>query len=1006
MPSSPSWMPADPPDDSVGRHLLTPAVGAALTGLAARRPTAVLLEDLHWADAATLDLLTQLLSRGLGVPVVGTWRTHDPTTAPSVVQWFGHVRRGADVTVLDLRPLSADETAEQLLMLGLDPTAPRVAAIHARTAGQPLFTEQLAAHRDDGTALPRFLTDLLDQRFAAIADDAWLVARALGTADRSLPPAHLEVATGLGGDRLVGALRELRRRHLVRSDVDRAQLRHPLLAEAIRRRLVPGEAAGVHRALALALGAEPDAAPAEVANHWQAAGDDRQELTWRIRAARAARERFSVHESARQWVRVVEAWPPGTPEAGDPPLSHAEALIRAVEALSMVDVVAAHDLCPRALEAVPGAGPLVAAEILIIVANLEFDVRGVSDESLDMAARAVEILERAGPSLVLADALLRRATMLFNAGRLDEAARSSARVVEVCRQIDEPSFLMLALSRRGWYHLALGDVAASRRCFEEARSIDPEHCDPYDLVELATNHTDLLLQTGAGADEVVAAAAEALQTADEYGLDTFIVGMLIANVGQALREAGRVGEAARLVLPASEDAPGADRWPIHIERVNVESALGNADAALERASLLKELRVTSGAHRTYLSRCYAEAHLWAGQPGAALAELLPTLERAVAREDSMLFALALTTAARAGADEAAAGRRPVGAPERHELAARLHRLHGACSRDPFGPHPMIGHGTAARALWCAEIRRLEGRESLDLWTGAATEWDRLTRPHDAAYCRWRGARLALRRGDTTAAAAARARCGRRARARPAPPGDREHRGRVTHERAPPPRPAARPAPRPRRRPPRPPPPRRLALACAPSPARPASPTPPSPRPSPPPRSPPGAPSSSSSRPWTATPPPSTTSGSPPPPPTTSPTTRRPGSPAASPSSPPYDATSSPAPDSSSSPARPASARPRLVEAASASTSTFVATGHCLPLSDRGADAAARRCSPGTCTTRMADDGWREPWLPCPVVRLRRPRRGWSRRPCPMPRWTRDRTPGSGCSLRSCTRGGP
>ncbi|WP_159083557.1 ATP-binding protein [Nocardioides terrigena] len=740
-----------PPDDSVGRHLLTPAVGAALTGLAARRPTAVVLEDLHWADAATLDLLTQLLSRGPGVPVVGTWRTHDPTTSPSVAQWFGHVRRGADVTVLDLRPLSADETAEQLLMLGLDPTSPRVAAIHARTAGQPLFTEQLAAHRDDGTALPRFLTDLLDQRFAAIADDAWLVARALGTADRSLPPAHLEVATGLDGDRLVGALRELRRRHLVRSGVDRAQLRHPLLAEAIRRRLVPGEAAGVHRALALALGAEPDAAPAEVANHWQAAGDGRQELTWRIRAARAARERFSVHESARQWARVVEAWPPGTSEAGDPPLSHAEALIRAVEALSMVDVVAAHDLCPRALEAVPGASPLVAAEILIIVANLQFDVRGVSDESLDMAARAVEILERAGPSLVLADALLRRATMLFNAGRLDDAARTSARVVEVCRQIDEPSFLMLALSRRGWYHLALGDVEASRRCFEEARTVDPERCDPYDLVELATNHTDLLLQTGAGADEVVAAAAEALQTAAEYGLDTFIVGMLIANVGQALREAGRVGEAARLVLPASEDAPGADRWPIHIERVNVESALGNADAALERASLLKELRVTSGAHRTYLSRCYAEAHLWAGQPGAALAELLPTLERAVAREDSMLFALALTTAARAGADEAAAGRRPVEAPERHELAARLHRLHGACSRDPFGPHPMIGHGTAARALWCAEIRRLEGRESLDLWTGAAAEWDRLARPHDAAYCRWRGARLALRQGDTTAA---------------------------------------------------------------------------------------------------------------------------------------------------------------------------------------------------------------------------------------------------------------
>ena len=60
--------------------------------------------------------------------------------------------------------------------------------------------------------------------------------------------------------------------------------------------------------------------------------------------------------------------------------------------------------------------------------------------------------------------------------------------------------------------------------------------------------------------------------------------MLIANVNQALREAGRVGEAARLVIPASEDAPGTDRWPIHIGRINVESARGNATTALERSA--------------------------------------------------------------------------------------------------------------------------------------------------------------------------------------------------------------------------------------------------------------------------------------------------------------------------------------------------------------------------------------------------------------------------------------
>ena len=47
------------------------------------------------------------------------------------------------------------------------------------------------------------------------------------------------------------------------------------------------------------------------------------------------------------------------------------------------------------------------------------------------------------------------------------------------------------------------------------------------------------------------------------------------------------------------------------------------------------------------------------------------------------------------------------------------------------------------ASWQAETARLAGQPSLELWATAAGEWDKLSRPHDAAYCRWRGAQVAL-----------------------------------------------------------------------------------------------------------------------------------------------------------------------------------------------------------------------------------------------------------------------
>ena len=54
-------------------------------------------------------------------------------------------------------------------------------------------------------------------------------------------------------------------------------------------------------------------------------------------------------------------------------------------------------------------------------------------------------------------------------------------------------------------------------------------------------------------------------------------------------------------------------------------------------------------------------------------------------------------------------------------------------------------------MWNAELHRLLGQSSVDVWTGSAIAWDKLSRPHDAAYCRWRGAEAALAGGQRSAA---------------------------------------------------------------------------------------------------------------------------------------------------------------------------------------------------------------------------------------------------------------
>ena len=122
----------------------------------------------------------------------------------------------------------------------------------------------------------------------------------------------LSEVTALASAELAVGLHQLAERRLLHPTGDQdVQLRHPLLAEGIRRRLVRPESVNEHRRLALALAGAADPAASEIAEHWQRAGDPAEEVIWRIRAARAAGQRFAAAQEGEQWLRVLDLWPEG-----------------------------------------------------------------------------------------------------------------------------------------------------------------------------------------------------------------------------------------------------------------------------------------------------------------------------------------------------------------------------------------------------------------------------------------------------------------------------------------------------------------------------------------------------------------------------------------------------------------------------------------------------------------------------------------------------------------------
>ncbi|EJN05554.1 AAA family ATPase [Phyllobacterium sp. YR531] len=286
--------------------------------LSREQPLIVVIEDLHWADAASYDLLRFLIGRmeNARIHLVLSHRTNDTNYRPAMKSLLAGTMTGESVSRLTLGRLSRPEVARQLEgILGRSPDPAIVSEAYARAGGIPLYTECLV--EPDGKIsmkMPRALQSLLLQAIEDLPEPVQRVLRTASVGRQRISHRLLTRVAGLSDEDLTDAMRLASATGAVVSDADGYMFRHALIQEAIRSDLLSGEQVQFNRAFAEALTSHPDTHPdiwlsVALTTHWGAAGCHDQAIQAAWRGSREAALRFAYAVQLQLLEQVIELWP-------------------------------------------------------------------------------------------------------------------------------------------------------------------------------------------------------------------------------------------------------------------------------------------------------------------------------------------------------------------------------------------------------------------------------------------------------------------------------------------------------------------------------------------------------------------------------------------------------------------------------------------------------------------------------------------------------------------------
>ncbi|MDQ6641006.1 MAG: AAA family ATPase, partial [Actinomycetota bacterium] len=290
-------------DSAVDRGALYDAVHALLDAAGAMRPLLLVVEDTHWADRSTRDLLSFLFSRPFSssVALVASYRSDDLHRRHPLRRTVAEWARIPGVGRVQLARLPSEDVRALVHQLHPAPlTEADLSGIIRRADGNAFFVEELVGASALPGSLPDDLAELLLVRLDQLGDEAQLVVRCAAVAGRRIGHDLLIAAAGVDATTLEIGLRDaIGHNVLVHSGGDSYAFRHALLAEAVYDDLLPGERVRLHAAFATALG-EGSAlgTAAELARHARVARDLVTALNASVRAGDEAMSVGGPEEAA------------------------------------------------------------------------------------------------------------------------------------------------------------------------------------------------------------------------------------------------------------------------------------------------------------------------------------------------------------------------------------------------------------------------------------------------------------------------------------------------------------------------------------------------------------------------------------------------------------------------------------------------------------------------------------------------------------------------------------
>jgi DNA-binding CsgD family transcriptional regulator len=726
------------------------AVLGLLAELAADRPVLLILEDLHWADRSTRDLVT-FLSRVLHrerVAVVATYRTDDLHRRHPLRPVVAELLRLPSVTAIELGPLGYAEMEDHLTALAAAPLD--AATLHrmvARAEGNPYYAEELLAAATEavspgpggpgaggdgqlgavGDVLPSGLAALLLARVERLSGPAQQVMRAAAVAGREAEDDIVREASGLAAADYEAAVRECMAQQLLVPDGEHGYaFRHALIREALYADLLPGERTRLHGRFAelladeARLAAVPGSA-AELAYHCLASHDITGAFAASVRAGQEADRLAAPAEAHRHYDVALSLWERvSEPEKLAGLDRHTLGFYSANRAASSGAVARAVQQLRRILGFLDeAADPVLACRVHERLAYYLLEVEAPADAEASARA-AVEVVPADPPSWQYARALATHAQCLMYANDESAAASRAGQAQAAARAADAPWVEADALVTMGSLAERRGEpeeaIDLFTQAYQQAREnsvLGVELRAAFQLTRSRLERGDLAGAAATAHEGFSRAEAAGLGLAP-YGLDLQYMHYLAHYQDGCWDHAQELADGFGIRVSTAAEAR------LSAMALFLDVARGSPMVAERRAWL--EPFWPGDSFGAYIARgLLAEHALWRGDTGTALAEVAATLaERDVNRngyEPPVIRIAAVGLAARgdrarqarAAGDDAAA---------QAEVAAARELIDAAREGAAYPSRPKFvlgvdGRGWLARAE--AEWGRVQGHNDPEAW---------------------------------------------------------------------------------------------------------------------------------------------------------------------------------------------------------------------------------------------------------------------------------------------------